>query len=515
MAEQNPRVIFQVSSRSGFSRDGTVLDRSSYIDGQWTRFQRGRPRKMGGYKEVANNIETIVRGSFLYSQGELEYLYAMSQEKGWVGTTTPSGASSIFSSAVLPGLTADDLYSFQLDSIYDSLGGGMGKLIIHPAQNLSDIASSVNTPIFQTDLAINPAVFTPVDDGNGGQVEVSGGIVVLQPFVFAYGNNGLIKNSNANTPNNWIIAPGNDANEVNVAGTKIVKGLPLRAGVNSPAGLFWALDALIRVSRSGSEFRYDTLSAQTSILAPNSAIEYDGVYYWIGVDRFLAFNGTVQEVPNDQNLNWFFDNVNYSQRAKIWAFKNTRFGEVWWFFPFGEATECTHAIIYNIRENSWYDVQLGRSAGSPTQVFHYPVMYDNLPNVLGSYSSILHEFGVDAVQNGEQLAIPSYFETSDFGFPTGGAAQEGPTGNDYWTRVVRIEPDFVQSENMTVTVRGEKFAHSPTEVSEAFPFTSSTGKIDLREQRRNIRLRFDSNTLGGDYQMGRVILHLEQGDIRS
>lgn len=511
----NPRMIYQVSSQPGFSRDGTVLDRNSYIDGQWVRFQRGRPRKMGGYKQISSNITDLIRGSFVYSKGKLEYLYGFGAARGWLSTTTPVASSSVASSSTLPGLTDKDAYTFQLDSIFDATGGGTGNLLVHPAANVDDIASEENTPIYYCDIGVNPATYQTVDDGAGGTVEVSGGVVVLQPYVFAYGNNGLIKNSNPNAPNDWTIAVGNDANEVNVAGTKIVKGLAIRGGANSPSGLFWSLDSLIRVSRVGGDFRYDTLSSQTTILAPNSAIEYDGVYYWIGVDRFQMFNGTVNEVPNGQNYNWFFDNVNYAQRAKIWAMKNTRFGEIWWFFPFGEATECTHALIYNVREGYWYDVALNRSAGFPSRVFRFPVMYGSHMNSGGSYSNFVHEYKVDALIGSDQVAIPSYFETSDFGFPTGGAAAEQPVGSDYWTRVVRIEPDFIQSGNMTVTILGEKFAQGETTGGNSFTFASNTGKIDVREQFRHIRLKFESNVAGGTYQMGRVILHLEAGDIRS
>lgn len=514
-AENNPRTVYQITSKPGFSRDGTILDRSSYVDGQWVRFQRGRPRKIGGYKEISSGITDIARGAYVYSKGMLEYLYSFGGARGWLSTTTPDGASSVAGSTPLPGLTDADDYTFQVDTIFDATGSSISNLLVHPAANLEDISSRTNTPIYYTELGLNPTTYSAVDDGEGGTVSVSGGLVVLHPFIFAYGNDGLIKNSNANAPNDWRIAVGKEANEANVAGTKIVKGLPLRGGSNSPAGLFWALDSLIRVSRVGSEFRYDTMSAQTTILAPNSAIEYDGAYYWIGIDRFQMYNGTVNEVPNDQNYNWFFDNVNYRQRSKIWAMKNTRFGEIWWFFPFGEATECTHAIIYNVREGSWYDIELSRSAGFPSKVFRYPTMYGNTLNSVGAYSNYLHEFGTDAIHSGDQMAIPSFFETSDFGFPTGGASGEQPVGSSYWTRVVRIEPDFIQEGDMTVQVVGSSFAQSAESESPIFTFSQSTGKIDLREQFRHLRLKFISNALGGTFQMGRVILHLEPGDVRS
>ena len=110
-------------------------------------------------------------------------------------------------------------------------------------------------------------------------------------------------------------------------------------------------------------------------------------YYWCGVDRFLLYNGVVKEIPNNFNQNYFFDNLNYAQRQKVYATKVPRFGEIWWFYPKGDSTECNDAIIYNIRENCWYDAgtALGsrRSAGYFSQVFHYPINADWYPNATG------------------------------------------------------------------------------------------------------------------------------------
>lgn len=218
------------------------------------------------------------------------------------------------------------------------------------------------------------------------QVDVSGGVVVLHPYIFVYGNNGYIRNCASGDFDDWVSA---EANEVNVATGKIVKGLPVRGGSNSPSGLFWSVDSLIRVSYSpttinvGSTaitqyWRYDIITSQTSILSSQCVIEYDGIYYWIGTDRFMLYNGVAKEIPNSFNQNYFFDNLNYNQRQKVWATKVPRFGEVWWFYPRGDSEECNDAIIYNIREDCWYDlgeaVGARRSAGYFSQVFRYPVM---------------------------------------------------------------------------------------------------------------------------------------------
>jgi len=48
-----------------------------------------------------------------------------------------------------------------------------------------------------------------------------------------------------------------------------------------------------------------------------------------------------------------------------------------------------------------------------------------------------------------------------------------------------------------------------------YAYQPGTLKIDLREQRREMRLRFESNTQNGNYQMGKVLLLAEAGDERA
>lgn len=508
--------IYQLASIPGFQRDGTTLDRNYYVDGQWVRFQRARPKKMGGYKEVNNNLPSIQRGSFVFVLDGIVYLYSFGKNKCQLVKTTIDVPTAANSESTLPILGTGDDYTFQADGIFDSLGGGVTKVLVHGSKNVLDIADRNNLPVFSTTVGTDPAVFTPIQDGLGNNILVSGGVAVLQPFVFVYGNDGLLQNSNANNPNDFRTDQGGAANAVNVASTKIVKGLPMRGGGSSPAGLFWALDALIRVSyASGSNFRYDTISAQTSIMSPAGVIEYDNVYFWIGVDRFLSYDGSVREVPNNQNMNWFFDNVNYAARTKIWATKVPRYGEIWWFFPFGSATECTHAIIFNIREKTWYDVELGRSAGFYSQVFRFPVMYGNILNMNTKYSVYAHEYSRDAVYDNAQHAIEAHFETADIGYPSGGVSGDQPVGDNVWTYLDRVEPDFILEGSMDMYVLGNKFAQSPVVSKGPFTFDSTTEKIDVREQFRNLRLKFVSNESEGFFEMGRVLLHTYPGDNRS
>jgi hypothetical protein len=334
---------------------------------------------------------------------------------------------------------------------------------------------------------------------------------MLFPYLFYYGTAGIV---------GWSVAgdftdlSGMGSGIARVWGQKIIKGMPLRAGSGSaPAGLFWAYDAVIRVNFTGGAtvFQFDTIATDTSIMSPDCVVDYDGVFFWCGVDRFLMFNGVVREVPNQMNLNYFFDNVNPSHRAKVFAFKVPHFGEIWWCYPKGDATECTHAIIYNVRENSWYDTTLpasGRASGGYNNGFAAPLLTDCIPTASG-YRVWIHEQGVDEIEGQSASPIQSYFETADL--------SSLPQGKNEYLRITEIEPDFIQNGPMTVQVTGRANARAPEVFSSVFSFPETASEpyqqiVMLKEQRRELRVRFESNAVGGDYQMGQIIGHIDTGD---
>jgi len=746
--------VFALDTKAGIQRDGTILDKQFYNDGQWVRFQRGRPRKIGGYREMTNQFDGYSRGIYVESQdgynsifngynngvqrfecdnngigsGNTEYSFGgpilttnnlvggSSYTNGTYTTVALTGGSGTGAEAtiVVSGnavtsvtittagngyvvgdqlsataasiggtgsgfsvdvATVDDLFDpsnlnlWQFEGFFDATGGNNNLILAHPGKNLAEIDNTTPSAV----LAGSPTgdVMYPLRDSQGSSptddfIEVSGGVVALHPYVFVYGDNGLIKNCSAGNVFDWNSA---DANETNVSSQKVVKGMPVRGGSNAPSGLFWALDSLVKVSYApttvGAQtlyWRYDIIG-NSSILSSQCVIEYDGIYYWIGVDRFLLYNGTIKEIPNQMNQNWFFDNLNYSQRQKVWATKVPRYGEIWWFYPRGDSNECNDAIIFNIREGTWYDAgsALGarRTAGYFSQVLAFPVMAGedlsvqntvltqnietlNTSNVVvtaineniganllliatgvpagttitdvqpcqsnfdatisgttltvgtlntgtikvgqvitgpsvtagttitaygtgtggagtytidisqtvgvsetmgglyqGFYNLVLsdactasatvsadfetvpnkvslwqHEIGTDEVIGQAENAIYSFFETNDLGLVSGGPSQPSPVGENRWLRLERLEPDFVMTGEMEMYVTGRPYAQSEDQTTGPYVFDGNTNKIDLKEQRRELRLKFVSNTQNGNYQLGYLLLNADIGDVR-
>ena len=552
-----------IQSKPGIKRDGTKFEGANYVDGQWVRFQRGLPRKMGGYRQISNFALGLVRQFHTQALNNFVYTH-MGYGAGIQSMTIDTlGNASAPTDRTPAGYAGGDNYMWSLDAMNDGAGGGA--VIIGVATNTADdISNGDARPVYIGNI-YGTSQLTAIPT-----VSTSGGICVLHPYLFLYGTNGYVQWSDANDPTNFTTG---DAGDAFISSSKVVKGLPLRGGGQNPAGLFWTLDSVIRASYTGGTdiFSFDTISSSSSILSANSVIEYDGIYYWCGIDRFLLYNGVVREIPNELNINYFFDGLNAQQSNKVFAYKVPRYGEIWWCYPRGEATECTHAVVYNVREGTWYDTELpngGRSAGFYAQVFNSPIMAgiipvppaDGSPRVTEQYygdpetnptlnldfttssytaESYLyagfriteddnqrvtdtgyvgykiwrHEVGSDEIDGTSINAIESYFETGDISM----LLAERPTSAAI--RVAIIEPDFVQSGDMSVQITGRINARSPEVTSEVrfFPAVANTPEeqvVFFKEQRRELRFKFVSNTVGGDYQMGEVIAHIESTDHR-
>lgn len=500
----NPIVL---RSQSGIKRDGTKFDGDFYTDGQWVRFQRGLPRKIWGYKAVARYFTEICRGIAAFTQQSYMYCHYGAISSLQRFTLDSSGNASVLTDRTPVGYTAAANNMWMFDYMYDSSTTN-NSVIAHVAPNSSCICSAGTGYIYRGDV-LGTAALTSVTLPAGANA--SGGVVVLHPYLFYYGTAGIIGWSVAGNPADLT---GAGSGVARVWGQKIIKGMPLRAGAGSaPAGIFWAYDAVIRVSFTGGSavFQFDVIATDTSILSTNCVVDFDGVYYWAAVDRFMMFSGVVREVPNQLNLNWFFDNLNTSQRQKVFAFKVPRFGEIWWCYPRGSATECTHAVIFNVRENTWYDTELpgeGRTAGVFSNAYAAPLLAD-AETYAGGFKTWIHEQGRDSVDGIVTNPIPSWFETADFSVL--------PKGENAEMRIVRIEPDFVQSGNMEVTVMGRINARAPEVSGTSFTFNASATSpqeqtVMLKEQRREMRVKFYSNAVGGDYQMGQIIAHVGTAD---
>lgn len=620
--------IVPVASMPGVQRDGRHLAAKAYTDAQWCRWQRGLPRKMGGYKNTQAYLTAVSRA--LFSQAGTGYRYLNSGNYAGVDqwTVDPVGISSAVRNLTFPGTTnptttglptapvgvnpASQVNSWQFDTQFDNLTG-LNLLFMHANQNLLDPSNTGNFPLYavsvynQGSAVVQVPGFATGPDGHGGTLQalfpngISGGVCSLAPYLTIYGNDGFLAWSAPGFPTDFTgFSQGSGfVGATRITNQKIVKGLPLRGGGGfSPNGLYWSIDSVIRGTFIGvpnGTFQFDQLTTQSSILSDRCIIENDGTFYWVGVDRFLMYNGVIQEIPNTMNINWFFDNINQRYAGKSFAMKIPRYGEIWWCYPRGQNTECSHAVIYNYREKCWYDTALPpdmRSSGiygdalvntimcSPTPSATTSIaltavatsiagtavytgtikggagnaLFGQTYNITGfttaanngrfmvsasddstltlsnaaavsethaavattpqNFGAWLHEQGTDKIQGTSINAIQSSFTTAPW------SALTSDPASDKSVSVGVMQQDFIQSGDMTVTVlkksnpqQGEYNGSVAT--IQANPLATATVQeqqigftTPLKDTAKIIRLRFESNVVGGNYQMGHPVIEV-------
>jgi len=538
--------VIVLNSEPGIQRDGTPYDTKNYIDGQWVRFYRGRPRKIGGYRLIEQGSSTIIRTIYNYdnpmtsnvvdtylgredSVGYERFNYNGESISGFINrtpTTYTSNVNNLWTFDIFIGSEEIDEQTILTPFI-----------IAHVAPNANDINSSIEGPIYYGNAENNAPLINVTDDGTdtGNNILASGGIIFAPPFLIAYGNNGEIKWCEAGDIGKWL-------HSQNIANNKIIK-MVLTRGSSLPQLLAWTSNSLISLSYDISNFTEDhffsavTIDNKITIMSPNSIVGFANQYFWIGLNQFYFFNGIVQPLQNTMNAEFFFQRIDLRSRAKVWGeIVNPATGgtEIWWHYPKIDphhpeivTQECTDVIIYHVEIKKWSDTSLGRAAGAQIGPFPLPMMADSqLLASTGTYPLWMHEYGYDKQIGGIKYPIQSYFETHIYDF------FEGNPENNRAMRTRRIEPNFSMTEipqphpnpplptHMTVTVKNRFFPsdteeNNKVQIKGPYLFDNNTQKIDaVNSQGRLVSFVFESNEVGGGYTMGKTLLNYDIGDVR-
>jgi len=516
--------LVQLSYRPGIQRDGTKFQGDFCSDGQWVRFQRGVVKKMGGMKAPAipayiNNLMASDISLYPYNGNIFYYIASSARITTGVIDNNFNNIGNNYNplNPVVNG--ANILWQSEV-----VIQNNQRRIVFFGGNNSVDIAQNTASVLYEGIICTNQNL-TLINNANAGiDPLINGGMVWSNPYLFLYGSNGLVQYSANNNPFNFNIVANNAASggRFNISNDKVIYGRPIRAGSNAPAILFWTLSSVVRILNVGDQavnFKIDVISNSSSILSSKCVVEYDGLFFWPGTDRFFLYNGVVQEMVNTTNLNYFFDNIDMAQRQKVFGVKNPKYGEIWWFYPIIGTQGNSKALIYNIRENSWYDTQIFRDAG----------FFSNDLGILATFGESLtvpqanmnylwrHEFGNnETIQNGEDNLIASSITTPTFGWASFNPVRSGQGAKsqpiDRWVEIRRIEPDFKMNDptqQISVIVNTQTYAQSQEVQSAPINFTGETGKIDMRVQGRQMSLTFTS---GNYFEMGNIMMLLGIGD---
>lgn len=575
--------MFPIIYKPGILRDGSPFQGSYCTKGQWVRFFRGQPQNIGGMKNYVLYIQTIPEllppsstptAALIYydSDGNKHILVGVSlvtQEHRYSvidATYNNIGSQTLtyFKKFTNPTNTLT-----QFVVVISIINNVKTELILSLGmKNYSDINSNeaVSTILAKKDTGEfwtikfkadpvknqNEEFKQPIPtEDNFIFKEATGGMLYVGNRLFYYGNNGLVRWSSGsqeklNKKTN-ITCPFlffEDKYSINISTDKVIYGAEWRGGVNSPTIIFWTLGSVVLITNTtGSNnqviddpddlsFSRKVLSRDSSILSSNSVVEYDGIFYWPGTQRFFVFNGVVLPLENNLNRQTFFDSLDMSKRQRVFGVKNVSRDEIWWFYPEkGKDANvgCTRAVIYNVVDNTWYDTDIERAAGyfDNTGGNMYTVGKNFSPYEGDNNSYVWeHEVGNDQVNlykdvEEQVLPIPSFFTTPIISYATFNP-QKQVAGIDYNIAIERIEPNIVATEKikMTVSINTYKYPAS-TPVITTYDLTEDgeleniiRPAINERKQGRNINFTFKSEGIGSGYQMGTTFVLAEIDDGR-
>jgi len=226
------------------------------------------------------------------------------------------------------------------------------------------------------------------------------------------------------------------------------------------------------------------------LLAPMARVSVNGYAYWMGQDNFYMYRGgKVEVIPSNIGLQstilrYVFDDLNYSQRYKIFAWYNEDFDEIWWHYPSGTSNECDRVARLNRKLVCWTPDTLSRTAGEyPTQNLSKP----RLGNVGTLY---LHETGTD--DDGSSMS----FSATTGKFLTGKNT----------AIMSQIVPDSRQAGTIQLTVNAYNYPQSAVANSKNFNITQTTDRVPMQVNGRYLSYTFAGNEVGQYFLMGQWML---------
>lgn len=526
--------------KPGIQRNAGDFQDEYCIDGQYIRFVNGKIRKMKGQKEIHNPIGIIPTFLDMYFNGTNPVLIytTIDQINRCILNNELSNVTD--DRRVLNGLGGDTSRTWQSAKF---IKNGISHIALLSTFNGNNMLSNQNGALFWKSIIDDNADFVSYEDGlipGNDENIVSGGIIYSSPCLYLYGNNGTILRSKTSDPLDFNSEGDSDADSYKISENKLLFGASIRGGTNAPTFLFWTQNAVIYLTNiadgsnpnSPIEFQREEITTNSSVMSPKSIVQYDSLFFWLGTDRAFVYNGIVEAIKNDVNFEWFLENVDLNKREKIFGYKIARYGEIRWAYPEKRYRNradvgCTRELVYNVRENSWYDTTMQRDCVTiyePTgDIFSFGDSCRNyIYNPNAPYKAIWkQETGYYEVRrDGVSYEIPSFFTTPYFGYSAFPPAKDGKVMDKY-IRITEIEPDFpapeghnrVANEILSIGSSMLKYAGVQKQVIVPLEFDlfidNNRGKIDMRVQGRFVNLTF---TCVHPYTVGNILINFEIGD---
>lgn len=316
-------------------------------------------------------------------------------------------------------------------------------------------------------------------------------LVTEERFIFALGADGnprKVQWCDREDNTEWTPEATNEAGDIELqTNGEIMTGVRVRG----QALILTNVDAHV-ANYIGSPYVYgfERVGTACGTASRIGVVATDVGAFWMGTESFFMFNGSsVIRLPCEVQ-DRVFDSVNRNQLSKVFAVHDTKFGEIWWFYPSSETTEIDSYVAFDYNEQHWTVGSINRTCGVPRGVFEHPYWV--------SKDGVIYEHERLNLPHGD--AVP-FAETAPFNLGSG----------DQLAKAVNLigDEDFAGQVNVSF-----KAKFHPNDIEYSYgPYTLNGGITSIRFTGRQIRMRVEA-TGNDDFRVGVMRMELQSGGKR-
>ena len=426
-----------------------------------------------GTYQITSGLDTVVLGS------------------GWGAGPYSRGTWSSAADVSLPGaqLRLWSMDNFGEDLIANVRGGGIYYWdntggISSRAVNITTLAGANSSPTVANIILVSERDRHVVAFGCDPEFDPG----VQDPLVIRF--------STQESVTDWETRADNTAGELRIGtGTEIV------AAVQTKQQTIVITDTSVNsMQYIGPPYTFGLteVSSNTSIVSQNSAVAINDSVYWMGDRVFYKYDGNVQLIPCPVK-EYIFANMNIYQLGKVVAASNSKFNEIWWFYPSTNSDTNDSYVVFNYQENIWYYGTLNRTAWHERGVSGFPIAASTDGYIY------FHENSFNDGSTNPPSAISSYIESSAIDIGDG----------EQFMFMSRVLPDLTfrnstGTPTATFTMSARDFpgadfdqTNSKTTVRTATsPVEQYTDQLFMRLRGRSLALKVSSNQVNTQWRLG-------------
>jgi hypothetical protein len=476
----------------GIYRNGTEYQSAGrWYDANLVRWYENTLRPMGGWrKRATGQMSGLCRGFLTWrdndgdrfiAAGTNTKLYAMN-EAGTLKEITPTGFTAGIADAV-----SKTGYGY---GTYGSLAYGTARPdtgTITPATTWSMdtwgeylvACSNADGKLYEWQLGFTtPTLAAAITNA---PVNNKALLVTQERILFALGAGGNPRKVQwCDQENNTLWTPAGDNlagdYELATAGT-LIAGKRVK-GVNL---LFTDVD-VHTAQYVGAPFVYgfEKAGSGCGLISAQAVAAIDTAAIWMSKAGFWIYDGYVKPLPSDVS-DYVFDNLNFNQASKVYAVHNSKYGEIWWYYPSSGSTENDSYVTFNYRENHWNIGLLARTAGADSGVFANPLMV--------STDGFVYEHEVGFAYDSASLY-----------------AESGPVQIGNGDNIMSVRQVIPDEQTLGEAVVSFKTRNYPTGTQSTFGPYTAANPTSVRFSGRQVNVKVTGNTLA-DWRIG--VMRLE------